>query len=466
MPRPAPEANLTEIENIVERHPEGLSIREIEGALAAAVPRRTLQYRLKQLVDAGRLAQLGQRKGTRYIAEAAAATLPRGAVRADSPEANVIPLSSGSMEIRDYLRQPPEARRPVGYDRAFLDAYRPNEGAYLSPEERAHLAAIGKPRIAQQPAGTYVKLILNRLLIDLSWNSSRLEGNTYSLLDTRRLIEFGQEAEGHARLEAQMILNHKDAIEFLSGNPHEIGFNRYTILNLHAMLANNLLPDDTAAGRLRHIGVEIEKSAFHPLEVPQLIEECFDQILATAAAIRDPFEQAFFVMVHLPYLQPFDDVNKRVSRLAANIPLIKHNLAPLSFIDVPRSTYTEAVLGVYEMNRTEILRDMFVWAYERSAHRYAAVQQSLGEPDPFRLKNRAALRDTVSEIVRGGMDRKSALEHIGRRAREVVESGDIERFREMVENDLLSLHEGNYARYQVKPSEFDYWRGIWAEKRK
>jgi hypothetical protein len=198
----------------------------------------------------------------------------------------------------------------------------------LTKQDRAHLAAVGRPQIAGQPAGTYAKQILNRLLIDLAWNSSRLEGNTYSLLDTKRLIELGEEAKGRAHLEAQMILNHKDAIEFLVGAADEIGFNRYTILNLHAILANNLLADPTAAGRLRYIAVGIERSAFHPLEVPQLIEESFDQILATAAAIRDPFEQAFFVMVQLPYLQPFDDVNKRLSRLAANIPLIKRNLTP------------------------------------------------------------------------------------------------------------------------------------------
>lgn len=125
-----------------------------------------------------------------------------------------------------------------------------------------------------------------------------------------------------------MILNHKDAIEFLVNSVEEIGFNRYTILNLHALLANNLLIDPTAPGRLRHIPVGIEKSVYHPLEMPQLIEEYFDQLLATAAAIKDPFEQAFFTMTQLPYLQPFDDVNKRVSRLAANIPLIKANFSP------------------------------------------------------------------------------------------------------------------------------------------
>ncbi len=104
------------------------------------------------------------------------------------------------------------------------------------------------------------------------------------------------------------------------------------------ILAQNLLPDPSAPGRLRRMGVGIGKSTFHPLELPQLIEECFNQLLDTAAAIQDPFEQALFAMVQLPYLQPFDDVNKRVSRLSANIPFIKRNLSPLSFIDVPPST--------------------------------------------------------------------------------------------------------------------------------
>ncbi len=85
-------------------------------------------------------------------------------------------------------------------------------------------------------------------------------------------------------------------------------------------------------------------------------------------------------MVHLPYLQPFDDVNKRVSRLAANIPLIRSNLSPLSFTDVSQSAYTDAILGVYELNDVSLLRDVFFWAYERSAARYAAARQSSGSP--------------------------------------------------------------------------------------
>ena len=205
-----------------------------------------------------------------------------------------------------------------------------------------------------------------------------------------------------------MILNHKQAIEFLVDAAGETGFNRHTILNLHAALADNLLPDPQAAGRLRQGAVGIQGSVFYPLEGPQRIEAYFDLVLGSASAIEDPFEQAFFALIQLPYLQPFDDVNKRVSRLAANIPFIKANLAPLSFEDVSRDLYTEAVLGVYELRRIELLRDVFVWAYERSAARYAAIRQSLGEPDPFRMRHGTALRELVAVVVRGYMDTRQA----------------------------------------------------------
>ena len=382
---------------------------------------------------------------------------PRVSIQAEALPA----LSEAGAEIRDHVRRPPEVREPVGYDRGFLDSYRPNETFYLTQAARALLHEVGGPQIGEQPAGTYARQILNRLLIELSWNSSRLEGNTYSLLDTRRLLDVGEEAEGKARLEAQMILNHKDAIEFLVDSAEDVGFNRYTILNLHALLANNLLGDPEAAGRLRRMPVGIAGSVFYPLEVPQLIEECFDRILTIASAIADPFEQAFFVMVQLPYLQPFDDVNKRVSRLSANIPLIKGNLSPLSFEDVSRSLYTEAMLGVYELNRIELLRDVFLSAYKRSAARYAAVRQSLGEPDPFRMRHREALREVVGTVVRECMDMKRATAHVGAWTRQHIDSREGERFREIAERELLGLHEGNFARYRIRPSEFEAWREVW-----
>jgi hypothetical protein len=457
------EESLKAIEDIVRRHRDGVTAQQIASEIEPALPQRTLQYRLKSLVENKRLVMEGEGRWARYNVPriVAAVGVAAGGAEAQAQGEALLPLSKPGTEIQKHVRQAPAARKPVGYNRPFLDSYRPNESFYLTQAERAHLREVGTPKTVEQPAGTYAKQILNRLLIDLSWNSSRLEGNTYSLLDTKRLIDLGEEAEGKERVETQMILNHKDAIEFLVGTAEEIGFNRYTILNLHALLANNLLADPDAAGRLRHIGVGIERSVFLPLEVPQLIAECFDQILATAAAITDPFEQAFFVMVQLPYLQPFDDVNKRVSRLAANIPLIRGNLSPLSFEGVPRDAYTDAVLGVYELNRTELLRDVFIWAYERSAARYAAVRQSLGEPDPFRLRHRAALREVVGSVIRERMDKKQAAAHVSAWTREHIEPEARERFKETAEGELLGMHEGNFARYQIRPSEFAAWQEAW-----
>ena len=460
-----PEDELTAIENAVGVNAAGAGVREIADALKITVPLRTLQYRLKHLVDAGRMVKEGEGRWAKYsLSKVEGAKPTQGTAQAEGDAKVSIPLSRSSAEIRRYLCQAVAARKPVGYDRQFLDSCRPNVSSYLSAAEREHLAKVGRPTFASEPAGTYAKQIFDRLLIDLSWNSSRLEGNTYSLLDTRRLIEFGEEAAGRDRLEAQMILNHKDAIAFLVSAADDIGFNRYTILNLHGILAHNLLPDEGAAGRLRHIAVGIEKSTFHPLELPQLIEESFNQILATAAAIEDPFEQAFFFMVQLPYLQPFDDVNKRVSRLGANIPFIKKNLSPLSFTDVPRSTYTEAILGVYELNKVDLLKDVFIWAYERSAARYVAVRQSLGEPDPFRLRHRAALRQIVSDVVIGRMNRMSAGSHIASWVGENIPPDEREQFREAAETELLSLHEGNFARYGIRPSEFAAWQAVWTAR--
>lgn len=453
MARPIPEADLQAIEAALAQFPDGASAAQITGALAEPGARRTLQYRLRALVDAGRLRFTGDGRAARYH--------HGDEIIAQPGPADIVPISPEGSAVLAYVRQPVAVRQPVGYERSFLDRYRPNETFYLTQQQRDHLATIGKPQIEAAAAGTYAKQILNRLLIDLAWNSSRLEGNTYSLLDTRRLLDFGEAAEGRGPREAQMILNHKDAIEFLVANANDVGFNRYTILNLHALLANNLLADPTAVGRLRHIIVGIDGSTFHPLEGPGLIEECFDQILATATAIDDPFEQAFFMMVQLPYLQPFDDVNKRVSRLAANIPMIRANLAPLSFTEVPGDLYTRATLGVYERNDITLLRDVFLWAYQRSAARYAAVRQSMGEPDPFRLRYREQLRDVVRDVVRGALTRQATRAHLVTTSREFIPTADQDQFAEVAETELLGLHEGNFARYLVRPSEFAAWQQIW-----
>lgn len=465
MPKQISEQELEPVLRAASKFPDGGSIENIAAALEKKLPRRTLQRRLALLIEQKRLAVNGRARGSRYklIPARVEIAVPSGELelKGYAPEVEIyVPVSAAGQEIKQRVRAPIQERQPVGYNRTFLDAYKPNETSYLPAETRQHLAQLGQSPDGAKPAGTYVRQIYSRLLIDLSWNSSRLEGNTYSLLETERLIELGEAAEGKDAREAQMILNHKAAIELLVEQAEEVGFNRYTILNLHALLSDNLLADPQASGRLRAIPVAVAGTVYRPLEIPQLIEECFQRILDTAAAIEDPFEQSFFVMVHLPYLQPFEDVNKRVSRLAANLPFVRANLSPLSFVDVPERAYTDGVLGVYELNRVELLRDVFIWAYERSCARYAAVRQSLGEPDPFRMRYRTLLAHTVADIVRGGIKRKDVTAFVRRRAQDKVSEPDRLRFIEVVESEVMTLHEGNIARYRLKPSEYYKWRDI------
>lgn len=461
MPKQIAQSELKLILHKIEQFPKGASFEEISG-LIRELPRRTLQRRLALLVRNRLLISEGRGRGTRYwslpsVSHKDTAQTPTSQTQPET----YISISSESESIKRYVREQLHKRKPVGYNREFLYQYQPNRTFYLTEPIRQHLSEIGRSPDGQRPAGTYARQIFNRLLIDLSWNSSRLEGNTYSLLETERLLEAGETAEGKDAREAQMILNHKAAIELLVEQASEMGFNRYSILNLHALLSDNLLADPRACGRLRTIPVGIAKTVYHPLEVPQMIEECFQKFLDIAAAIRDPFEQSFFAMVHLPYLQPFEDVNKRVSRLAANLPFIRENVSPLSFIDVPERAYVDGILGVYELNRIELLRDVFVWAYERSCARYAAVRQSLGEPDPFRLRYRPLIAEIVAEVVQNGMNKKAANAFVKNRAANGVPQADQARFVEVVETEILSLHEGNIARYRLRPSQYEAWKGTW-----
>lgn len=373
-------------------------------------------------------------------------------------------LSVESLEARDIVRQPQALRQPVGYRREFLDKYVPGQTWYLPENLRAHLRRAGQSdHMAALPPGTYARQVLDRLLIDLSWNSSRLEGNTYSLLETDHLIQLGK-ADAGRWVESQMILNHKAAIEFLVEAPSELGYNRYTLLNLHAILTDGLLKDPGAEGRLRLGPVGIGGSVFHPLNNPAVLEECFDIILQKTALIPDPLEQCFFVMVHLPYLQAFEDGNKRVSRLSANLPLIQRNLSPLSFVDVTARDYADGILSMYELNRVEVMRDLFAWAYERSAWRYATVRQEIGEPDPMQARYRDEIKERVRVTVVHRLDKPAAAHALRQWATQHVTAGDRDRFVEMVERQLLGLNEGNIARVRLRPSELAAWLPGWRSR--
>ena len=438
---------LDQLVGLIDLQSEAVGVDAIHALLGTSgndIPRRTLQRRLASLVKQGRIQAQGNGRAQRYL---------RFPVEASE---NYILTSPEALQIKIYVRQPRHLRQPVGYKLEFLEQYQPNHTAYLPPQLRDQLQALGRSPAHLTPAGTFARDILNRLLIDLSWASSQLEGNTYSRLDTERLIKFGQAAEGKDALETQMILNHKGAIEFLVCDVEHASLNPSTIVALHALLSDGLMADPAACGRLRNRAVEIGGSVYLPIAMPQRIDELFGIVIQMAAEIDDPFEQAFFLMVHLPYLQPFEDVNKRVSRLAANIPFIRHNLCPLSFIDVPQQAYVDAMIGVYELNRVDLLRDVFVWAYERSCQHYVALKQNLVAPDIFRLRYRQQLTEVIAAIVRNYEVATEAT--VSANTPVTVTETDKDHFIELVLTELKALHQGNFIRFGLRPLEFAAWQ--------
>lgn len=457
------------------------------GELLSARPdlaRRTVQRQLAQLIDDFAITGLGAGRARRYYVTThrTIASAPNTAPASPSPTPLGTPSAtlyasaqSGAMpyrvaqerapylaslpvdgaDILDYITRPLAERHPVGYQRDFLDDYQPNQTCYLPEPVRRRLHQLGQTGQTGAPAGTFGRAIFNRLLIDLSWASSNLEGNTYSWLDTRELIQHGTVAGGKSVLEAQMIVNHKAAIEFLLENIHEIGFNRFTLCNLHGILADNLLPDRYDEGRVRQHAVGIGHSVYRPLFVPQVLNDLFDTMLEKADQILDPFEQSFFIMVHLPYLQPFADVNKRTARLAANLPLFRANLCPLTFLDVPIQTYTHAMLGVYEMTRIELLREVYVAAYQRSTREYLTLQQNMASPDPVRLAHRNLIRQTVRDVVLAASPDPfgQVLQAVAQLAEPVRSS-----VQAMIVDELTQLHPGVLSRYGLRPSELAHWQ--------
>lgn len=360
---------------------------------------------------------------------------------------------AGSAVIRAHLATPYNRRKPVSYNKEFLDRYLPNKTFYLSAPQREVLRTAGLPAGAL-PAGTYARRILERLLVDLSFASSRMEGNTYNILETERLIRFGQEASGKDRKEAVMILNHKEAIQYVVDHLAEIRIGRTDICSIHALLAEGLLADPAMAGRLRRMQVGISYSSYRPLDDQYAIEEEFNVLVEKAAAITDPFEQSFFLLAHIPYLQAFEDINKRTSRITANIPLLKADLAPMSFLTMDDAAYIDGLIGVYELNNVSLLREVYIEAYLASAENYRTLRAEIETPDKAAL----AYRDFVREAVR-----RSVLEWKAFQPENVlamaVEAGIPEEDRrpvvDYVGQQFHGLHEGNLIRYRLRPADLE-----------
>jgi hypothetical protein len=340
--------------------------------------------------------------------------------------------SLAALPLVEALRAPLGTRTPVGYESSFVDDYIPNQSSLLPPQLAMDLFNAGRSR-NQQPAGTYAREVLEQLLIDLSWSSSRLEGNSKSLLDTKALFELGEQT-GPLDEDTLMLLNHKSAIEFMVDAVPTEGITVAVIVDLQAKLMRDLLKDS------RDIGY-----------IPSLLEEALKSIIDKVRHIRNPVEAAFFLWVNLAYLQPFADGNKRTSRLSANMPLLLYNCAPLSFLDVARTDYATAMLGVYEQRKVAAAVELFEFIYRRSIQKYSVLRASLAVPDPIRARYRQALDELMQFVVVYGRKLEDAFSEVS------VDAADLAALRVIANTELDHLEQYNCARYNLARGMTQKW---------
>ena len=429
------------IVNILSSSETPLSSGELAALLG--VGRSTIKRHIDTLLVSGQLHRSGIGRATRYFTAANAYQM-----REDVTVGKWMTSSSpGKNDLNDYLALPLASREITGYVRAFVDSYIPNQ-TFLLPETLAEALMREGGMAGQQPAGTYARKVLEQLLIDLSWSSSKLEGNHYSLLATEELFRSGAEA---GDMDAVMLLNHKQAIEFMVDAVPEYGLTSQVIRNLHAILMRDLLSDAESLGSIREKIVNITGTTYTPLQAPQILLEMFESIAEKARQIKNPIEAAFFLWINLAYLQPFEDGNKRTSRLAANIPLMIYNCAPLSFLDVEPTAYAYAMMGVYEKRDPALAITLFEKIYRRSIKRYAVTLEAMGVPDPFRLQHRENLNRVINLVVVEGDTAESAIDAIS------LPDADKDRFMSLLLEELNVLSEYNCARYRLTMRQVEKW---------
>lgn len=413
----------------------------------------TVKRQLDVLLKAGLVLREGRGRATHYrVVDQAPAWVyatTNIAIRLaePAPDTNGMIWSEHGLALLAHLRQPLASRTPVGYQRSFVDDYVPNQSSLLPPALAQALADEGRMQ-GQQPAGTYARRVLEPLLLDLSWSSSRLEGNRYSLLAAQELFNRG--AAG-TDLDAIMLLSHKAAIEFMIDAVPMHGLTSAIISNLHALLMQHLLPNTKGLGHIRRTVVNVSGTTYLPIQAPALLQEIFDHILEKARLIKNPVEAAFFLWVNLAYLQPFEDGNKRTSRLSANIPLMLYNSAPLSFLDVEAQDYAYAMMGVYERGDVALAVDLFTWSYRRSIRKYAIQLDAAGVPDPVRLRFREKLNEAISRVVRARQTTNAAVAALA------LSEDDVHVFRPILVEELLVLDLYNCARYRLPMELVHEW---------
>jgi hypothetical protein len=430
---------------------------------AVNAPDRTLRNWLKDLVGERTIESRGERKGRRYrlVGHPAVDVPGTGAIAVEGQPpalAGQQIFTAASQALIRRIEAPLYARPPVTYREEWLRTYVPNERGYLTPEQRQGLASLGKRDPIYRRAGTYIRKIYDRLLIDFSFNSSRLEGNTYTLADTERLVLQGTAAPGKPNAERIMILNHKEAIAYLVRHVDTLQPDENTIRTLHYLLADSLVAPE-AAGQIRNESIRVSGTTYAPLEGHERLTRLLLLLLDKAQAITDPFEQSFFLLVHISYLQAFVDVNKRTARLASIIPLIRGDYVPQSFVDMDQDAYLKATIAIYEFNEVGPLADVYAWSYRRTCQRFETSAQVIGF-DEIAALYRQPRRALVTDLVRAQVPQDKVAEWITAQVPGNVEPHHREKFISDVVAELEHLDASRIGGLGITREELEAWQAL------
>ncbi len=425
---------------------EPIGLLDLLEKLGDEFSERSVRRWLSEMMTEGLIEKIGHKRATKY----------QVLQRSDRENAKFSScFSSESTKIIEKIRRPLYERSPVAYVDEWLDAYRPNVTFYIPLKRREQLEKAGQRSHKEDPAGTYAHQIFNRLLIDLSYNSSRLEGNTYSLLDTQKLILEGAAPEGKLDEEKIMILNHKEAIRYMVDNAPRLTISEQTICTIHYLLSDGLV-ESRYAGKIRDYGVRIGGSTYVPFEGKNELQTRFLRIIDKAALIENPYEQSLFLLVHLSYLQAFSDVNKRTARLCANIPLIRSNLVPLSFNDVEREDYTSSVISIYEMQNIHPILDLYLFSYMRTCAMYDSTVKAIGF-DEIRVRYRQQRREIIRHIILNMLSGSAIKDYILSEKINFLQKEDQSLFIEDVMEDLREIDVSRIGGLGITPDQMNAW---------
>jgi fido (protein-threonine AMPylation protein) len=431
----------------LSRSLEPVTLKELLEHLGSEYSERTLRRYLFAMIREGIIIKEGETKNARY------SVIQKKDRQIDTISSCFKPHSK---KVIAKIRRPLFERKPISYRDDWIESYKPNLSFYIPKEVKKELLQAGTRLSFEQPAGTYAHQIFNRLLIDLSYNSSRLEGNTYSRLETEKLLLEGKEVDEKLDEEKIMILNHKEAIRYLVDRSSKLEINYETICTLHYLLSDGLI-DPAFAGKIRNEGVRIIGTTYIPYESSEQLKPRLEKILKKASQIKDPYEASFFLLVHLSYLQPFLDVNKRTSRLGCNIPLIQNNLVPLSFNDVEKEDYISSMIAIYELQDIRPLLDLYTFSYMRTCALYDSTVKTLGF-DRIRVQYRSERRKLVRTIIQKKLWGNKLDGFIEKETKKNIPQKDRIAFIKDVQEDIKEMDSNYLSGLGITPSEWEEWK--------